>query len=659
MFRLFMLDLYLRRTGLSNFGSGIVKQIFDAKEQSTSFHGKCCCSLLSKHLAGCCFAGHFSPSNSINNEQVCGEVIIKHITGTCDEIHRSQDTSNVNLCECSKKHFVMKNDCQIGLWRDVPAKKLGHSDATSVDKPSNVLKTSKRTEDPLPKTTSCEGFEGTQVEVDSMNEQQMSNVCSGSSAPAITEISVEVNKVNYFATNLEDNETACEFLANEGSGVEKCGSSDEAVANRAANDEVDLGKSGSSLPIRTSGDLVDELRKETSSNKKMVRNQMHMDQEHVKRRKVEKTEKRKDQMKMNKLDMSVPKSGLCPLNSKSSHSISHLKWEYSLPENDNSKALSQPEPPMQKLGVKRKRSSLSSTEPLSLKTKSHHNILEFDKMHAANDDQSLRTLAVASEKEELTVPTKKQFAKREDIHLGFEKPPKYVSLSRIAKSNNHEMEIVGEMARPVVCGKSGIISNGGLSGKKKPPKIVALSLILKRSKRCDVNDIGAKPKKLLTSEFKKMLPKEKDGCCDELSYLNLQFGNDDSERNGTDSNTVHRFGTHNQCTSKSDEHVDEFSMTENEIDNMNEVKPVLHHEYKVSQMRPRYREVRKCSLSELLSKDKNTTKFSCEPNHGASGSSTMDETGDQPKASTSIATGNSLVGEWFYGLNYFVHCATK
>jgi len=627
--------VYVRLRRISNYSSGSVKQIFDQKEQFTSFCGKCCCSMLSKHLTGCCFTGHFSSSDS-NKKNVCGRAIVKHITETCDEIHRSQDSGNVDLCECTKKHFVMKNDCQTGLWRDVPAKKTGHSDAMSVDKTKQMLKASEGTGDQLP-GTACKGFEGSRQEFDSMNEQQMSNFCSGSSAPAVTEISVEVNKVNYCATNVEDNKTAFDFVADEGSGVEKCGSSDETLnireceENCAVNCQVDPAKSGSSLPSQTSGGFIDELRLETSSNKEKVRNQMHVqcaDQENNEKRMVWKSERRKEQIKMNKLDVSVPK----PINSESSKCISHLNWEFSSP--DESKASSQSETVMQKSRLKRNWSSLSSIEPPSLKAKSHHNIMEFDKIQSVNDHQCLRTLAVSSGEVDLTVHREQEFAKQKGIRLDSEKPPKYMSLSHIAKSNNHETEIVDKKIRPVVCGKSGIISNGGLTGQKKPPKIVPLSLILKRSKRCDVNEYGAKPKKTSTSESRKMLLKGNSGCSNELSSSKLQCESEDSKRNGTYGTTVRTGGSNKRCSSKSDEHVDGFSMIENEGDsgNYKEQEPILRHKYKISQTRPRYKEARKCSLHKLLGKDKHATMPSSAPSPGASCGLTINGTGDKPKA---------------------------
>ncbi|XP_020265667.1 uncharacterized protein LOC109841184 isoform X2 [Asparagus officinalis] len=597
----------LRFGRISTYGSGSAKQIVDQNEQSTSFYGNCCCSVLPKNLTGCCCTRYFSSSDS-KKQDACGKDVIKHITQACDEIHRSPDMKTIDLCECTKNHFVMRNDCQTGLWRDVPTKKIGHSDATSVDKPTQEPKASGRTRDQLQEAAS-KGFEGTQ-QVESTSEQQMSNVCSGSSVPGVTEVSVEVNKVNYCLTNVEDNKTSYDFAADEGSGVEKCGSSDEALDVRdsgedpALNGKVDQDKSRCSLPSQISGDLIEELRLESSSNKRKAKNQMHVqciDQANIKKRKVKKAEKRKEQMHMNKLDMLVPNSDLHPINSEFSHCIGHT--DLGISPYDKCKSPSQPETGMQKSSVKRKRSVLYLTESVCLKTKSQSHNLEFDKLHSVDDNQSLGTEAISSGMEELTVRRQKDSAKVEGIHLNSEKPPKYMSLSCFTQSEKHEKEFIDKKVRPVVNGKSGVITNG-MSGQKRPPKFVSLRLILEKSKRCDVSEPEAKDEKSSASESRKLIHMTSKHC-NELSRK-LQCENEDSNRNDSEATTVHMFGTNKQCSSKSDDHRDNCSITENEIDTEDnrEEEPVLHHCYKISQTRPKYREVRKCSLSKLLEKDK-------------------------------------------------------
>lgn len=621
---------------MSNYrfeSSNSAKKVLDQKEQMA-----CCCSVLPKHLSGCCLTGCCSSSCSSNRQNACSKALTKHIHQGCDEIYISQDRKSENLCKCTKKHFAVKNDRPTGLWRDVPAKKIGHSDATSVDKPTKVVKAFESAED-QPPASIYEGFQGSQQEVDSMNEQQMSNVCSGSSAPVVTELPVEFNKVSYSAMNVEDNKTAYNVPADEGSGVEKCGSSDEALdtidcgEDPAVNGIVDHDKSDYSLPSQSFGDLTSKLKVQTSSKKERVRYLVHsdcIDHEKIKRRRALKAEKKTEQLKINKLDMSVP-TGLSPIDSESPNCIKHLKRKFS--SLDKSKAPSQPDTAMQKSSTRKKRLSLSSTEPPSLKGEDHHSITNFD------NDESLRTLAISSG-ENQNVHTGQGFTKENIIHGDSEKPPKYVSLSHIAKSNNQKMD-VADLVRPVVCGRSGIISNGGLNSQKRPPKFISLSLILERSKRCDINESGEKTKISSTSKMREILLEE-NGCCSESLFSKLHCEKEDSKRNGKDPTSDGEDPT-SACVL----HTNRGLCGNNEADEIIEIerdggedrKEVLYQ-----QNRSKFREVRKCSLSKLLGQDKHAGELPHAPSPGENCCSLLNNAEDKPKTFASTTTNDSLVG---------------
>ncbi|OAY62637.1 Histone-lysine N-methyltransferase ATX2 [Ananas comosus] len=87
---------------------------------------------------------------------------------------------------------------------------------------------------------------GAYQEFDSVREQNTSKVSSGSSAPAITEVSVSVETNNMGSSAKEDMNTFHNCV-DEGSGIEKCGSSDEAIGGteceQALSDKLNLDNS--------------------------------------------------------------------------------------------------------------------------------------------------------------------------------------------------------------------------------------------------------------------------------------------------------------------------------------------------------------------------------------------------------------------------------
>ncbi|KAJ6834250.1 uncharacterized protein M6B38_336405 [Iris pallida] len=631
----------LRLGRTSNSRSDGIKQMNSQKEQSPSISRNCCCAIPSKSLTGCCFLGGDNmPSGYINEHDVCGKARTVHIAQSCDKNHMFQDVNfRSDQCECSKKNIVVKNDVQNGRWRDVPTKLIVNCNGTLGDKHEEVLEASSVATSRYLGTTLKESDEIHQT-TESRNERQMSNNCSGSSAPAVTEISVEFNNTNFSATNTEDTKVAYDPLVDEASGIEKYGSSDEELGSSGCEELVVVSdklfpKQVDCLPSHSSGKPITNLREEVPSNKTRVGNQGYASrgaQANIKQiepiERVFKSEKRRETMTMNKLNISAPKSDFYPIDSISSYCNS--TWDSSSPKKCEALQSDNEDPklcnfPVRSSSVKRKRSALFTSKSLSLNRENHDNLSKSDR---------IQFLTGSAEKEAKAVSLEKNIAKQKGIHSDTGKPPKYMSLSSIGNSRRSEMGATSVKARPVVCGRSGILSNGRPSSQQKPAKLVSLSLILEKTKRCDINENGVRPK--LTSKTKKPHLDANIECCNELTFLKVQHETEDSSDVRISSVLV--ADKDEQCSKKNDWCSDEFPTTESKTGDESDrlEKPFLNHEHRTSQTKPRFKEARRCSLSELIDKNKFATEHLYAQNNGESHSSDL---AVEPKISLSTRTG--------------------
>ncbi|KAL0904780.1 hypothetical protein M5K25_026930 [Dendrobium thyrsiflorum] len=459
--------------------------------------GNCCCATISKYQAGYCFGEAVCAADTMNDPNVNG--MLKHVNPTFDEdsAFEKERTVGLDQCACFKKRVAMQNNCQTGFRRVVSGKIIGYSTAT----PENHARTSEVPRVNRPTETASKKSDATFKASTSLDEQQLSNR-SGSSAPAITEVSVEVNKKDAQFSNVNTTMILNNSEFDEGSAIEKCSSSDEMLDAGKCKEVPDTccKVSGNNtgpycMSIHSSVNNMDELKFKYSSNQKSVRNKISTrctDQENNCQRQqltnIWKLGNRKESPKAYKLEKTVPKS------------VSHFAHSEPLDSIDEAKHLlsskrdgvcMQPENVVESTGmvssgssnIKRKRSDFTSSKFISLKKLENHN---FQLKNGKNPSEESKFSFASAEKDNFTLHGKRHFYQRFN-HLTGERPPKYMSLSCIVDSRNHATEASTISKRPVVCGNSGIISGGALNAPQKPAKIVPLNLILKKARRCRSN----------------------------------------------------------------------------------------------------------------------------------------------------------------------------
>ncbi|XP_057511455.1 uncharacterized protein LOC130793670 isoform X2 [Actinidia eriantha] len=171
-----------------------------------------------------------------------------------------------------------KADCHAFQWRDVPSKATGMYNLTCKDRPVNLLNRREHVGDQISDVAAAaKCFDRSVHDAESSKEQEMSNI-SGSSEAAVTQVSVEFNKLDSSTIGAGNKHTQ-NLVVDEGSGIGKCWSSDDPLDSERSSEffgftyKINSAREGSSQP--SSRSLIDELRLRDSLILKNVRNQSH------------------------------------------------------------------------------------------------------------------------------------------------------------------------------------------------------------------------------------------------------------------------------------------------------------------------------------------------------------------------------------------------
>ncbi|PSS11185.1 Histone-lysine N-methyltransferase [Actinidia chinensis var. chinensis] len=171
-----------------------------------------------------------------------------------------------------------KADCHTFQWRDVPSKATGMYNMTCKDRPANLLNRREYVGDQIADVAAAaKCFDRSVHDAESSKEQEMSNI-SGSSEAAVTQVSVEFNKLDSSTIGAGNKHTQ-NLVVDEGSGIGKCWSSDDPLDSERSSEffgftyKINSASEGSSQP--SSRSLIDELRLRDSLILKNVRNQSH------------------------------------------------------------------------------------------------------------------------------------------------------------------------------------------------------------------------------------------------------------------------------------------------------------------------------------------------------------------------------------------------
>lgn len=337
--------------------------------------------------------------------------------------------------------------------------------------------------------------------VDCMKEQVMSNISSKCSAPALTQASVKISNGDSCTDDAQNTGCAKNFAVDEGSGIQKSWSSDDAPDSGS-----NIGFDGFACKINSKNEtqskaisnpstrsLIDELRVIDSLRLKKVHNQVrtglpvHENTSSTKTfEKDFKAGKRKRETKFKILGTSFPASPVSSLSTgssgQSSQSLEHLMM-VAQPNQERSKNCTC------SVGHGSKR---RSTLPASSTACCKEDVHKLDR----STKEIMCKIPRRVSDDCLEIP-ESSHGKKVKLDLDFSKTKHVWKQESPCK----------RITRPVVCGRYGLISNGDTS---KPAKIFSLGKILKTAKRCSSagNEILNKPP---AKAWKKSITREGNG----------------------------------------------------------------------------------------------------------------------------------------------------
>ncbi|CAL9075201.1 unnamed protein product [Musa textilis] len=596
--------LRLGRLASNCFTGSLKHGMCNHKEHNSCLSQHCCSSVLPYCVSGFCTSGGNKTFHALSERRVCGQAKVMHATPDHDKDYLIPDRKRICLahCGCSKNKFVPRNDQKTTFWRDVPKKVYADADISSTDKIAQALETTKRIGDQL---DDCSPeFDGTRQSSQSTRAQKMFNMSSGSSAPVVTEVSTEVNNLTSCTANIRTTKMIHDLLVDEGSGNEKCGSSDEAVGGGECEEtihimgKVDVATPGfHHLAGHSSADLIDELCLMSPLKTKRVRNMNKCCavQENVNKNlnfeRTPKTANRNVSMELNGPDTLIPLSDYA-FPSEIPNNLRHLEIDHSRSQEVSPQPVSvKKRTHLSTCGsscVKRKRSALSCNKSNLERFSIQHKLQEDIEKQTLDDDHSLSRVETSRKKTKQVLAA---YLKQENsTRTG--KPPKYMSLNCIGNTFSNIKTTLPKKSRPIVCGNSGIIYCGETDGDQKPPKIISLSLILKNARRCSTVEV-----------YHTSL-----GLDNELSSLKLLHEEDmpsSFSENGQNPKILHVSGKSKGYSSKNGGYLDTLSAG-NETDSV--LGPGLHPKQLKSQSTPKQEDVRTQHLNKFGTKHRHATK---------------------------------------------------
>ncbi|KAK2973340.1 hypothetical protein RJ640_015095 [Escallonia rubra] len=383
-------------------------------------------------------------------------------------------------------------------WRDVPTKVTGTCNMPCKDQLTSLLDDQGNADDQFAATSAAKSFNGDALDAESLKEQEMSNVSSGCSAPAITQASVKVSNEDSCTVDVQDDRFLNNIIVDEGSGIDKCWSSDDASDSErsefhgfARSIDEESSKAFSNL---TSGSLIDEIRLRDSLRLKRGRNQSHpgfnIHENTKQKQNLErgfKTQKKRKAM--------FPASGFSVDDdefaeysaSTERHSHSSRNIQMSLrPDQGKSHNCAC------SVGrtSKQKRCSLSFSKTIYSKSdlhRLHRSKVEGVDCETVHDDYPEFPEASRGKRFRLdqAAPTNKCFRMQEPDCTDAKIPEKCNSMNCMITSSCLPMSVCKRKATPIVGGKYGVISNGDTS---KPAKVLSLMKVLKRARRCTITE---------------------------------------------------------------------------------------------------------------------------------------------------------------------------
>lgn len=588
------------------------------------FQGQCGCATYTKCLGGNCESRVGSSTNTFKDRlgNVNGETsMLAASEYVKDDVGPNRSIIPLDQRGKSKGSLPKTIVCHASQWRDVPRKFKGVSVATGLERSADELDGREHMEGQLGHDTAKCSY-GTMKIPDSLKEREMSNVSSGCSAAAVTQASAQINNMDSPTVDVGNTRYVNNHLVDEGSGIDKCWSSDDALESErsaeflGSNSKTNFSKEGSSkvLNNQSSRSLLDELKLLDSLTWKKNWNQFHMRLSvhgKVNLKKTErgfKTGKRKKARKFKMLEAPFLTAGTSVVHHE------HPKGT-DTSEPGLSKDVEMLYPSVQETyrsgscslgpGSKFGRSTLSSSKELSRKRDLQmvygHRDGEDDYQMELNSNSNLGKIHDLSGTKKLkrawTSDCIRKSQMEEQTHVDSKNTVRCKSFGFMKASSGCEGSICFRKTRPVVCGKYGEISSGEHTGDASwPVKIVPLSKVLKTARRCALPE-NCKPKVSFPKELKK-----------------AQFGGSDADLKKEEESGIHDASICNEINidpsvegdkirpNRDKLFVDEKSTSEKECDNEGKKKCKTLNTSVHAKLKPKSKEIRKRSLLELTEK---------------------------------------------------------
>ena len=584
----------------------------------TYYPGRCSCEAHTNHLGRNVDPKVGSSLNAFKEQMGTGsgEASMILTSRFAKDPFLLMDTS-IALDESGKLNGKLNKNivCHASQWRDVPTKVKSVCDATDVNRFANVF--DRREHDGCQLVdASAKYFDGAMQIVDSLKDQENSNVSSGCSAPAVTQASIEVNNIDFSTVDAGDTGDGSNHIVDEGSGIDKCWSSDDALGSERSAEflgsscNIKLRKEGSSHIVNNeSRSLLDELKLIDSLTWKKSRNQIHGGHQiHTglaicgksnTSQKIEsglKIGKRKKAIKLKTLSTSFISTGpsLLPYENPQCVSTAELP---TCSSKDGRGTCHTSGACLIQLGSKSRLSSVKTSScKRGVREGDYQTELNYDTDFGRNPEVSGRKKL----RRDFASDSFRQFQIQEPTHEEAEKTDNSVGCVRT--SSNPQVNVCYLKARPVVCGKYGEISCG--KAVSKPAKIVPLSRILKTASRCTLPK-SCKPRPTSMRDLKKTNSTLNDLACAKLTVLKNE------EDNGSCDVTVCDKMNHDSsmeetdkawCTDK--QFAKKLSILEKERDDKSEKDRSILDSNIPAQLKLKCKEIRKRSIYELTIKGK-------------------------------------------------------
>ncbi|XP_058002089.1 uncharacterized protein LOC110654006 isoform X2 [Hevea brasiliensis] len=608
-------------------------------QRTLYFQYNCGCAAHTCIGGKCNFSGNSSNSLREQTESLsCKTPMLVASQFAKDYIVPKENSISFGQCETLKGQLSKNISCNASQWKDVPSKVKRVCEVASVRRPSDAL------DERGPEDGAAKCSHGAVHTADSSKDQDMSNISSGCSTPAVTQASIEVTNVDS-STVVGNTGYVDNLIVDEGSGIDKCWSSDDAFESDRSTDfyghncKTNERKEGSCKGSgnKSSRSLLDEVKLMDSLTWKKSQSQNHSgltvcgktNPSHESGRGL-KNGKRKREMKLKVLDASLHTA---PPVVQDKYPECDVDW----PCLSNNMLMISSGPESSRTcgahSVKINTKHGNSTLPVT-KAPSHKRDLRrlYNARDRENDhdremncsDNSCKILKISDRKKFRSTQTADmcmQFQMQESTPAVGEQNLKYESVNYLKASSSWQVNLCCRKAKPVVCGNYGEIVNGNMTGDvTKSYKIVSLDKILKTARRCSLPK-NCKPGLTSSREWKSANFSWSNACFDKLSKLKKEkenWSNDDLE--SEEMNIHSPLEERDVAFASGDEQsADEFSVLEKREDKSRKVHVILDNAN--GQSKTKYKETRKRSIYELTLKGMNPSPkmvsqnkiFKCKP----------------------------------------------